>query len=102
MQPIAKWLFPLFPKTAERLGLEYDGTTMRMDPKAAKMFESLVPALNNYAKFLVADPGPERVDDLLNLFSYLFGIKFKPVDVKKEKYYYYVDIIKKRQEALRE
>lgn len=100
LQPMVKWMVPLFPKTAERLGMEYDGTTVRMDPKAAKAMEALVPAINNYAKFLVADPGPERVDDILNLLSYTAGIKFKPLDVQKQKYYYYVGLIKKRKAEL--
>ncbi|KKM15476.1 hypothetical protein LCGC14_1695680, partial [marine sediment metagenome] len=102
VQPVAKWLYPLFPKTAERLGMEYDGRTMRMDPKAAKAMEELVPALNNYAKLLMADPGKETIDKIFNLVSYAVGIKVKPLDIRKQKYYYYADLIKKRKAALRE
>ena len=73
-----------------------------MDPKAAKAMETLVPALNNYAKLLMADPGKETIDKIFNLVSYAVGIKVKPLDIRKQKYYYYADLIKKRKAALRE
>lgn len=99
LQPVANRFALWFPDVAGVFGIHTDGKVARMHPKMAKIFEELIPAVNNYARLLMTNPTSENFDNIFQMISYTVGIKVKPLDVDREKYYYYLDLIRKRQEV---
>ncbi len=96
LQPIAHKMAVMFPEISARLGITIDGKIARMNPKLAKAMEEMIPAVNNYARALAIDPTKQNFDHIFKAISYLVGIKVKPLDVNRQRYYYYLDVMKRR------